>query len=302
MESVNTEKRLPFRVFALLSFLPQKMFMLRGTEKTENNQSMGIITKIFELGNQPFQMLEKFIRFPWVNQEKFQVENVLLNNDNEKAEVSEHKGIIENILALGSRPMQLCKKMIQTLNPFESGKEEESQPKGIIAMISEVIQPWKKTVQTIRDLNNEKAEVSEHKGIFENILALGSWPMQLCKKMIQTLNPFDKLEKENDKFRNELGNLLEKMKELQKENEWRRARSKTDDITLDAGTAHPNLSIAWDKKSLKHEAQPQKVPPHQERFDSTVCWALKDSPLESTTGRWMLGAALTGTWGWPENP
>nr|XP_023967432.1 uncharacterized protein LOC112060583 isoform X5 [Chrysemys picta bellii] len=320
MESVNTEKRLPFRVFALLSFLPQKMFMLReglqkkvslprsctpvaqklirvsshdtctrnpgGTEKTENNQSMGIITKIFELGNQPFQMLEKFIRFPWVNQEKFQVENVLLNNDNEKAEVSEHKGIIENILALGSRPMQLCKKMIQTLNPFESGKEEESQPKGIIAMISEVIQPWKKTVQTIRDLNNEKAEVSEHKGIFENILALGSWPMQLCKKMIQTLNPFDK-------FRNELGNLLEKMKELQKEN---------DDITLDAGTAHPNLSIAWDKKSLKHEAQPQKVPPHQERFDSTVCWALKDSPLESTTGRWMLGAALTGTWGWPENP
>nr|XP_042703976.1 uncharacterized protein LOC112060583 isoform X9 [Chrysemys picta bellii] len=289
MESVNTEKRLPFRVFALLSFLPQKMFMLReglqkkvslprsctpvaqklirvsshdtctrnpgGTEKTENNQSMGIITKIFELGNQPFQMLEKFIRFPWVNQEKFQVENVLLNNDNEKAEVSEHKGIIENILALGSRPMQLCKKMIQTLNPFESGKEEESQPKGIIAMISEVIQPWKKTVQTIRDLN--------------------------------------KLEKENDKFRNELGNLLEKMKELQKEN---------DDITLDAGTAHPNLSIAWDKKSLKHEAQPQKVPPHQERFDSTVCWALKDSPLESTTGRWMLGAALTGTWGWPENP
>nr|XP_023967436.1 uncharacterized protein LOC112060583 isoform X11 [Chrysemys picta bellii] len=264
MESVNTEKRLPFRVFALLSFLPQKMFMLReglqkkvslprsctpvaqklirvsshdtctrnpgGTEKTENNQSMGIITKIFELGNQPFQMLEKFIRFPWVNQEKFQVENVLLNNDNEKAEVSEHKGIIENILALGSRPMQLC------------------------------------------------------------------------KKMIQTLNPFDKLEKENDKFRNELGNLLEKMKELQKENEWRRARSKTDDITLDAGTAHPNLSIAWDKKSLKHEAQPQKVPPHQERFDSTVCWALKDSPLESTTGRWMLGAALTGTWGWPENP
>nr|XP_042703975.1 uncharacterized protein LOC112060583 isoform X8 [Chrysemys picta bellii] len=298
MESVNTEKRLPFRVFALLSFLPQKMFMLReglqkkvslprsctpvaqklirvsshdtctrnpgGTEKTENNQSMGIITKIFELGNQPFQMLEKFIRFPWVNQEKFQVENVLLNNDNEKAEVSEHKGIIENILALGSRPMQLCKKMIQTLNPFESGKEEESQPKGIIAMISEVIQPWKKTVQTIRDLN--------------------------------------KLEKENDKFRNELGNLLEKMKELQKENEWRRARSKTDDITLDAGTAHPNLSIAWDKKSLKHEAQPQKVPPHQERFDSTVCWALKDSPLESTTGRWMLGAALTGTWGWPENP
>ncbi|XP_065426906.1 ret finger protein-like 3 isoform X14 [Chrysemys picta bellii] len=284
MESVNTEKRLPFRVFALLSFLPQKMFMLReglqkkvslprsctpvaqklirvsshdtctrnpgGTEKTENNQSMGIITKIFELGNQPFQMLEKFIRFPWVNQEKFQVENekVLLNNDNEKAEVSEHKGIIENILALGSRPMQLCKKMIQTLNPFESGKEEKSQPKGIIAMISEVIQPWKKTVQTIRDLN--------------------------------------KLEKENDKFRNELGNLLEKMKELQKENE---------DITLDAGTAHPNLSISWDKKSLKHEAQPQKVPPHQERFDSTVC-VLGSEGFSSGKHYWEVDVGSSTYW------
>ncbi|XP_065426904.1 E3 ubiquitin-protein ligase TRIM39-like isoform X12 [Chrysemys picta bellii] len=293
MESVNTEKRLPFRVFALLSFLPQKMFMLReglqkkvslprsctpvaqklirvsshdtctrnpgGTEKTENNQSMGIITKIFELGNQPFQMLEKFIRFPWVNQEKFQVENekVLLNNDNEKAEVSEHKGIIENILALGSRPMQLCKKMIQTLNPFESGKEEKSQPKGIIAMISEVIQPWKKTVQTIRDLN--------------------------------------KLEKENDKFRNELGNLLEKMKELQKENEWRRARNKTEDITLDAGTAHPNLSISWDKKSLKHEAQPQKVPPHQERFDSTVC-VLGSEGFSSGKHYWEVDVGSSTYW------
>ncbi|XP_065426905.1 E3 ubiquitin-protein ligase TRIM39-like isoform X13 [Chrysemys picta bellii] len=286
MESVNTEKRLPFRVFALLSFLPQKMFMLReglqkkvslprsctpvaqklirvsshdtctrnpgGTEKTENNQSMGIITKIFELGNQPFQMLEKFIRFPWVNQEKFQVENekVLLNNDNEKAEVSEHKGIIENILALGSRPMQLCKKMIQTLNPFESGKEEKSQPKGIIAMISEVIQPWKKTVQTIRDLN--------------------------------------KLEKENDKFRNEL-------EELQKENEWRRARNKTEDITLDAGTAHPNLSISWDKKSLKHEAQPQKVPPHQERFDSTVC-VLGSEGFSSGKHYWEVDVGSSTYW------
>uniref|UniRef100_A0A674JHX0 B30.2/SPRY domain-containing protein n=1 Tax=Terrapene triunguis TaxID=2587831 RepID=A0A674JHX0_9SAUR len=45
----------------------------------------------------------------------------------------------------------------------------------------------------------------------------------------------------------------------------------SDDITLDAGTAHPNLSIAGDKKSLKHEAQPQKVPANPERFDSTVC-------------------------------
>ncbi|XP_034613382.1 ret finger protein-like 4A isoform X9 [Trachemys scripta elegans] len=293
MESVNTEKSLPFRIFALLSFLPQKMFMLReglhkkvslprsctlvaqkltrvsshdtctrnpgGTQKTEDNQSMGILTKIFELRFQPFQKLEKFIRFPWVNQDKFQLENekVLLNNDNEKAEVSEHKGIIANILALGSRPMQLCKKMIQTLNPFESGKEEDSQPKGIIAMISEVIQPWKKIVQTIKDPN--------------------------------------KLEKENDKLRNELGNLQEKMKELQKENEWRRARNKTDDITLDAGTAHPNLCIAGDKKSLKHEAQPQNILPNPERFDSTVC-VLGSEGFSSGKHYWEVDVGSSTDW------
>ncbi|TFJ98110.1 dolichyl-diphosphooligosaccharide--protein glycosyltransferase subunit 4-like [Platysternon megacephalum] len=32
----------------------------------------------------------------------------------------------------------------------------------------------------------------------------------------------------------------------------------------------------------------------------SLCWALKDSPLESTIGRWMSGAAMTGTWEWPE--
>ncbi|CAM5130474.1 unnamed protein product [Natator depressus] len=53
--------------------------------------------------------------------------------------------------------------------------------------------------------------------------------------------------------------------------EWRRVRNNSDDITLDADTAHPNLSIAPNKKSLKHEAQPQKVPANTERFDSTVC-------------------------------
>ncbi|XP_053865837.1 butyrophilin subfamily 3 member A1-like isoform X3 [Malaclemys terrapin pileata] len=69
----------------------------------------------------------------------------------------------------------------------------------------------------------------------------------------------------------ELHQLQTKLHQLQNELEWRKARNETDDITLDAGTAHPNLSIAGDKKSLKHEAQPQKVPASPERFDSTVC-------------------------------
>ncbi|XP_034613378.1 butyrophilin subfamily 3 member A3-like isoform X5 [Trachemys scripta elegans] len=342
MESVNTEKSLPFRIFALLSFLPQKMFMLReglhkkvslprsctlvaqkltrvsshdtctrnpgGTQKTEDNQSMGILTKIFELRFQPFQKLEKFIRFPWVNQDKFQQEN-----DNEKAEVSEQKGIIANILALGSRPMQLCMKMIQTLNPFdkfqlengqiqegnggasiterskemESVNTEKSLPFRIFALLSFLPQKmFMLQEKVLLNNDNEKAEVSEHKGIIANILALGSRPMQLCKKMIQTLNPFDKLEKENDKLRNELGNLQEKMKELQKEN---------DDITLDAGTAHPNLCIAGDKKSLKHEAQPQNILPNPERFDSTVC-VLGSEGFSSGKHYWEVDVGSSTDW------
>ncbi|CAM4702545.1 unnamed protein product [Caretta caretta] len=72
------------------------------------------------------------------------------------------------------------------------------------------------------------------------------------------------LEEEMAAIRNELAQVKENM-------EWRRVRNNSDDITLDADTAHPNLSIAPNKKSLKHEAQPQKVPANAERFDSTVC-------------------------------
>nr|XP_014428898.1 butyrophilin subfamily 1 member A1-like [Pelodiscus sinensis] len=57
----------------------------------------------------------------------------------------------------------------------------------------------------------------------------------------------------------------------QVELEWRKTHRYADNITLDANTAHPNLSIAEDKKSLTHEVQPQKVQPAPERFDSTVC-------------------------------
>ncbi|XP_044844907.1 butyrophilin subfamily 1 member A1-like isoform X7 [Mauremys mutica] len=206
MEHVNAEKSLPFRIFALLNFLPQTMFMLR--------------------------------------------DKVLLRNDNEKAEVSEHKGIIANILALGSLPMQLCKKLIQTVNPFERGKKEDSHPEGIIAMISELIQTLKKTIQTLRDLNKFQLENEE-------------------------------LQKENDQLRNEL--------------ECSRARNKSDDITLDAGTAHPNLCIAGDKKSLKHEAQPQKVPPHPERFDSTVC-VLGSEGFASGKHYWEVDVGSSTYW------
>ncbi|CAM5072713.1 unnamed protein product [Natator depressus] len=74
-----------------------------------------------------------------------------------------------------------------------------------------------------------------------------------------------------NKLQNEFEKFEKKKYQLQNELEWRKARNKTDDITLNAETAHPNLFIAGDQKSLKHEAQPQQVPSNPQRFDSTVC-------------------------------
>uniref|UniRef100_A0A8C0J407 Zinc finger protein RFP-like n=1 Tax=Chelonoidis abingdonii TaxID=106734 RepID=A0A8C0J407_CHEAB len=97
-------------------------------------------------------------------------------------------------------------------------------------------------------------------------------------------------------------------------------------VTLDPGTAHPQLILSEDRKSVRWEETRQDLPNHPERFDTEICvlgcegftsgrhcwgvevgnrgsWAVGvDSPLKSTTGRWMSGQALTGTWEWPENP
>ncbi|XP_053865577.1 butyrophilin subfamily 1 member A1-like [Malaclemys terrapin pileata] len=80
-----------------------------------------------------------------------------------------------------------------------------------------------------------------------------------------------KEEKERQEGFPEAAKLKEEKDEMKKECDWRRARNNSDDITLHGVTAHPNISIADNKKSFTHEAQPQQVPPNPERFDSTVC-------------------------------
>nr|XP_023967437.1 butyrophilin subfamily 1 member A1-like [Chrysemys picta bellii] len=87
---------------------------------------------------------------------------------------------------------------------------------------------------------------------------------------------------------NATGDLQEKLK-------WRKARNKTDDITLNADTAHPNLSIAGDKKSLKHETQPQKVPPNPGRFDSTVC-VLGSEGFSADKHYWEVDVTSSTDW------
>ncbi|KAM7134209.1 butyrophilin subfamily 3 member A1-like [Macrochelys suwanniensis] len=77
--------------------------------------------------------------------------------------------------------------------------------------------------------------------------------------------------------------------------ECKELREKLDDITLNADTAHPNISIAEDKKSVKHEAQPQQVPPNPERFDSTVC-VLGSEGFSSGKHYWEVDVGSSTDW------
>ncbi|XP_065427588.1 butyrophilin subfamily 1 member A1-like [Chrysemys picta bellii] len=98
-----------------------------------------------------------------------------------------------------------------------------------------------------------------------------------------------------DEFQVELRSLQNQKDELQRELNWKRTYKYADNITLDAGTAHPNLSIAGDHKSLKHEAQPQKVPPNPERFDSTVC-VLASEGFSSGKHYWEVDVVSSSDW------
>ncbi|TFJ97632.1 Amiloride-sensitive sodium channel subunit alpha [Platysternon megacephalum] len=110
----------------------------------------------------------------------------------------------------------------------------------------------------------------------------------LQEKLNQLKNEKVKLEKESEQLKNE-------KEKLETENEWRKACCKRDDITLDAETAHPNLSIDVEKKSFKHEAQPQNIPPNPERFDSTVC-VLGSEGFSSDKHYWEVEVVSSSDW------
>ncbi|KAG6922061.1 butyrophilin subfamily 1 member A1, partial [Chelydra serpentina] len=89
--------------------------------------------------------------------------------------------------------------------------------------------------------------------------------------------------------------LQKEKDELQVELKWRRARIYADDITLNPDTAHPNLSIAGNKKSLKHEAQPQQVKQNPERFYSIVC-VLGSEGFSSGKHYWEVEVGSSTDW------
>ncbi|XP_074794073.1 uncharacterized protein LOC141976807 [Natator depressus] len=105
----------------------------------------------------------------------------------------------------------------------------------------------------------------------------------------------DDLQQKINKLEKENGDLQEKLNLLHNELDWRRAHDETDNITLDANTAHPNLCIDEDEKSFKHEAQPQKVPSNPERFDSTVC-VLGSQGFSSGKHYWEVDVEKSSDW------
>ncbi|XP_050783826.1 butyrophilin subfamily 1 member A1-like isoform X2 [Gopherus flavomarginatus] len=104
-----------------------------------------------------------------------------------------------------------------------------------------------------------------------------------------------RMQKVPDEHQIELNELQGKLNEQEVELKWRRTHKDTDNITLNPDTAHPNLSISGDKKSLKHEAQPQNVPSAPERFDSTVC-VLGSEGFSSGKHYWQVDVGNSTEW------
>ncbi|XP_074838094.1 butyrophilin subfamily 2 member A2-like [Carettochelys insculpta] len=113
----------------------------------------------------------------------------------------------------------------------------------------------------------------------------------------------DELRMGRAQLRKEKENLEKILGEMKTELEWRRVRSNSGngtntiqyDVTLHGVTAHPNISIAGDKKSLKHESQRQKVPPAPERFDSAVC-VLGSQGFSSGKHYWEVDVTNSSDW------
>ncbi|NXJ42832.1 BT1A1 protein, partial [Ciconia maguari] len=68
-----------------------------------------------------------------------------------------------------------------------------------------------------------------------------------------------------------------------------------DDIKVDGDTAHPNLSIAVDKKSFTYKSQAQKVTQNEGSFDSSVC-VLGSEGFSSGKHYWEVDIEKSNDW------
>ncbi|XP_029440174.1 butyrophilin subfamily 1 member A1-like [Rhinatrema bivittatum] len=73
------------------------------------------------------------------------------------------------------------------------------------------------------------------------------------------------------KHSKERAKLSAHLESLSAEFEWRRSRSYAVDVTLDPETAHPELVLSEDGKSVRHRDTRQNRPDSPQRFDSYRC-------------------------------
>ncbi|XP_044844886.1 butyrophilin-like protein 2 isoform X7 [Mauremys mutica] len=104
--------------------------------------------------------------------------------------------------------------------------------------------------QRIKKLKEEKAQLQEQKERKEDFPVAG----QLQREIAQLKEEKGNLEKRIKELQEEEGDLEKRINEMKKELDWRRAQNNSDDISLHGVMAHPNISIADNKKSFTHEA------------------------------------------------
>nr|XP_009673274.1 PREDICTED: vespryn-like [Struthio camelus australis] len=75
---------------------------------------------------------------------------------------------------------------------------------------------------------------------------------------------------------------------------WRQSFHSVNKV-IDVGTAHPNFSVAEDRKSFRHNSQAQKVTQNEGRFDSAVC-VLGSEGFSSGKHYWEVEVEKSNDW------
>ncbi|XP_074994892.1 butyrophilin subfamily 2 member A2-like [Calonectris borealis] len=112
------------------------------------------------------------------------------------------------------------------------------------------------------------------------------------KKEIENVKEIENQKKEIENVK-EIENQKKEIENQKKEIE--NQKQEIDDIKVDGDTAHPNLSIAEDKKSFTHKSQAQKVTQNEGSFDSSVC-VLGSEGFSSGKHYWEVDVEKSDDW------